>query len=155
MISVPLRQIKKALDFLARMGLSVRDDPKRVIDPAARVWGDPVDGFALSIDPMPDGLSVVIRNIGTSPRTLVVPGWLSFFRIEMEAPLTPFGRELLKPERQTERVTVTLAPGELAETQIPLGALFALREKASYKVRVSCTLPDGNTAFSNFATITA
>ncbi len=137
------------------MGLTVRDDPPRVIDPAARAWGAAADGFALSIDPTPDGLSIVLRNVGTAPRTLVVPGWLAFYRIEIDAPPTPFLRELLKPERRTERVTVTLAPGELTETQAPLGSLFALKENKEYRVRVSCTLPDDATVVSNTIMLTA
>ena len=136
------------------MGLTVRDDPKRVIDPAARGWGETVDGFALSIKATPEGLSVVLRNVGTESRTLVVPGWLAFYKIEIEAPPTPFGRELLKPERQTERIAATLAPGELTETQVPVTSLFAVRQGTGYRTRVRCATPGGETAYSNTITLT-
>ena len=155
MISVSANPIRRTLDFLAKMGLTVRDDPKRVIDPAERAWVEAVDGFALSIRAMPEGLSVVLRNVGTAPRTLVVPGWLAFYKIEIEAPPTPFGRELMKPGRQTERITATLAPGELTETQVPVASLFAVQPEAAYRTRVSCVLPGGETAFSNTITLTA
>jgi hypothetical protein len=137
------------------MGLTVRDDPPRVIDPASRKWGDPVDGFALSIEQISEGLSVVLRNVGTSPQTLVIPGWLAFLKVGIDAPLTPFGRELLKPGRERERVTVKLGPGELTETQIPLGSLFVLEEKGTYRTRVSCQLQGGGTVLSNTVALSA
>jgi hypothetical protein len=148
--------IRRALNFLAKMGLTVRDDPPRVIDAASRTWGDPADGFALSIEPLPQeeqgappGLSVVLRNTGSMPQTISAPGWLAFFSVEIPAEPSPFGLELMKPERQTMRVTATLAPGELFETQIPVGSLFDLRTKGEYRTQVSCMLPDGATLVSN------
>jgi hypothetical protein len=150
---VAVNPIRKTLDFLAKMGLTVRDDPPKVIDVGARVWGEVVDDFALSIEQIPDSLSVVLRNIGASPRTLAIPGWLAFFKIEIGAPLTPFGRELLKPERQTERINRTVGPGELVETQIPIGSLFVLKQAAAYRTQVSCTLPDGQALLSNTISI--
>ena len=63
--------IRRFLTFLAKMGLSVRDDPKKEVDIAGRSWGAPVDGLALSILHTPnersDGLatvSVAIHNRG-------------------------------------------------------------------------------------------
>jgi hypothetical protein len=155
MISVSANPVRRALDFLAKMGLTVRDDPKRVIDPAERAWGEPAEGFALSIKAMPEGLSVVLRNVGTEPRTLVAPGWLAFYKIEIEAPPTPFGRALTKPGRQTERITATLAPGEMTETLVPVASLFAVQAEAGYRTRVSCVLPGGETAYSNTITFRA
>jgi hypothetical protein len=122
---------------------------------AVRAWGESVDGFALSIEQVPQeeagappSLSVVLRNVGGSARTLVAPGWLQFYRIDIDAALSPFGRELLKPERQTE-VTVTLEAGATVDTQVPIGALFDLGGKGEYRTRVSCTLPSGQTLTSN------
>jgi len=142
---------------MAKMGLSVRDDPPRVIDIAARQWGEVVDGFALSIEQIPREatLSVVLRNVGTQPRTLVIPGWLGFFKVETEAQPTRFGLELMKPERQTERINSNIGPGGLAEAQIPVASLFALQPGNSYPVRVSCTLPGGKILLSNAANFLA
>ncbi len=138
------------------MGLTVRDDPPRVIDPASRVWGENADSFALSIEPIPQeqrdappSLSVVLRNVGSISQTLSAPSWLLFFDVDIPAEPSLFGQELLKPERQTMRVTSTLGPGELFETQIPVGSLFDLRAKGEYPARVSCTLPDGAKLISN------
>lgn len=138
------------------MGLTVRDDPPRVIDVAARQWGPSVDGFALSIETIaqeergaPPVLSVVLRNVGNFTQTLSAPSWLVFFPVQTTAEPTLFGRELLKPERQTMRVTSTLAPGEFFETQLPVGSLFDLRARGEYPAQVSCTLPDGATLLSN------
>lgn len=139
----------RALDFLAQMGLTVRDDPPKVIDVANRIWSDPVDGITLSAAQVDDRISVVIRNVGTETATFKVNGWLAFYQVEMDAELTPFGRELLKPERQTERLTVTLKPGELLDNELPVVSLFALREGSGYYARVSCTLPSGAKLTSN------
>ncbi len=150
------------LDFLANMGLTVRDDPPKVIDVAARTWGRPVDDFALSIEQLPQDdpqtpptLSVVIRNVSANAQTLTVPGWLHFYRIEIDAELSPFGRQLLKPERATERITITLKPGEPSETQVPVGAMFSLRRGVSYPASVSCTLPNGAVLTSNSSAVLA
>ena len=99
--------ILRFFDFLAKMGIMVRDDPPKVIDVAARSWGDPVDGFVLSIEQIahdenaPPTLSVVLRNVSPAAQTLAIPGWLHYYHFDMTAPLSPFGRELLKPERST------------------------------------------------------
>lgn len=139
----------------------VRDDPPKVIDVAARKWGDPVDGFALSIEQIPNeeagappSLSVVLRNVGGTPQTLEIPGWLHFYRFDMTVPLSPFGRELLKPERSNERLTVRLRPGETVDTQVPIGSIFTMKQTGEYSTRVSCTLPSGGTLLSNTIAIT-
>ena len=145
------------------MGLSVRDDPKRVVDPETRHWGTPVDGFALSIESVllredrsvMSNLSVVLRNVSDATNSLVVPGWLFFFHVEMTGPdglpvpVSPFGGELLKPSRRTERIEVTLAPGALTETQIPVGSLFEMRSKGEYGIQVWCELPGQARLHSN------
>jgi hypothetical protein len=152
--------IVRALNFLAKMGLTVRDDPPKTIDVAARTWGEALDGFALSVEQIPQedagappSLSVVLRNVSAAPQTLTVPGWLAFYRMEMDAERSAFGRELLKPERHRERVTVTLAPGQPVDTQIPIGSLFVLKRGAEYRVQVSCTLPGGSVLTSNSVAI--
>ncbi len=132
---------------MANLGLTVRDDPPRVIDVDARAWGEPVDGFVVSIQRITGTLSVVLRNVGSSARTLNIPTWLSFFKIEIEAALTPFGRELSK--REPQFINPTIGPGELVETQIPLGSLFLLKPNERYRIQVSCTLPGGQTLHSN------
>ena len=110
-------------NFLANMGLVLRDDPPKVIDMTGRQWGQSVDGLALSVREIPQEdpaqqtvLSVVIRNEGPEPKTLIVPGWLFFYELQLDAPLTAYGSQLLKPERRTERMEVTLAAGQAKET---------------------------------------
>jgi hypothetical protein len=148
---------------MAKMGLSMRDDPKRVIDPGARQWGAPAEGLALSIESVllredrsvMSNLSVVLRNVGTETKSLVVPGWLFFFQVELTGPdgnatpLSPFGNELLKPSRRTDSIAVTLAPGELTETQIPIGSIFEMRARGDYGVAAWCELPGGAVLHSN------
>lgn len=147
---------------MAGMGLIVRDDPPKVVDLTVREWGAAANGFVLSIRQTPnadpdaqEAISVVLRNVGDSARELTVPGGLFFYRLEIAAadgaPVSPspFGRELLKPERNTERVELRLGPGAVTETQIPVGSIFSLRKKGTYRVRASCALPDGTVLQSN------
>jgi hypothetical protein len=127
--------------LLANMGLILRDDPPKVIDMIGREWGEAVNGLALSIREIPGGvLSVVIRNSGPEQKTFDAPGWLFFYEIHSDAPLSAYGRELLKPERNTERIEIKLGPGEAKETDLPLAVLYDMRAQGSYKVRVSCKL---------------
>lgn len=138
------------------MGLVLRDDPPKVIKVTGREWGEPIDGLALSVHEIPKEdpqqqtvLSVVIRNVGQERKTLIVPGWLFFYELELSTPLTAYGSQLLKPERKTERLEVTLAPGEARETDLPVGALYDMRAAGEYRVKVSCRLPDGAVLTSN------
>jgi hypothetical protein len=151
--------IIRVLDFLAKMGITVRDDPPKVIDIAARTWGEPQGGFVLSIEQIspdepdtPPSLSVVLRNVSSDTQTLTIPGWLHFYHFDMTAPLSPFGRELLKPERGAE-IRVVLKPGEPVDTQVPIGSIFSMKAKGEYRTRVSCTVPGGSTLLSNTAVI--
>lgn len=132
---------------MAKLGLTVRADPPRKIDMAGREWGDPVDGLVLSIrqiakeDPAElASLSIVVKNGGDTPHTISVPGWLFFYEIEMNAPLTPWGRESLKPERKAPPLVLTLGPGDATETELPLGSLYEIQRGGSYRVRVSTRL---------------
>jgi hypothetical protein len=138
------------------MGLILRDDRPRVIDITGRQWGESAAGLALSIreatkeDPQHlPVLSVVLRNTGPGRRTLIVPGWLFFYQIEINAPLTGYGRELLKPERRAEKQDVALGPGDATEADLPIGLLYEMPPPGTYRVRLSCSLPDGPVLRSN------
>jgi len=153
---------------MAKMGLSVRDDPKRVVNPELRQWGQTVDGFALSVESVllredrgvMSNLSVVLRNVGDETKSLTVPGWLFFFHVDLTGPdgqpvsMSPFGSELLKPSRKTERIAATLPPGGLTETQIPLGSIFGMRAPGDYRASAWCELPGGSILRSNSISIT-
>ncbi len=142
------------------MGLSVRDDPKKVVDVAGRVWGEPEDGIALSLqlrakeDPeeLPS-VSVAIRNTGETKRTLRTRGWLNYFQVTLrnasgaEAELTSYGRELMKPEHAPRPVEVELEAGKALEADIPIGSIY--RMKGTYRAQASCETPEGRCAVSN------
>jgi len=156
----------KVYDFMCQFGLAMRDDPPRVIDMEARIWGKPAGWAALSVeligqtdqDALP-AVSAVIRNVGTAPVELTVPGWLFFFTAHVSEPdgtpvaLSPFGSQLLKPERMTERIEVSLPPGAGSEARLPVGQLFGLRaagaRRERYRVAATCQLPDGTVVRSN------
>lgn len=138
------------------MGLVLRDDPPKVIDMTGREWGRPVDGLGLSLREIPKEdpaqqavLSVVIRNEAPEPKTFIVPGWLFFYELQLDAPLTAYGSQLLKPERKTERMEVTLAPGQARETDLPVGVLYDMRARGDYRIKVSCRLSDEAVLTSN------
>jgi hypothetical protein len=138
-------------NFLAKMGLVLRDDAPKVIDLTGREWGEPAGGFTLSIRELPRenpgqvaGISVVIKNLGTDLRTLTIPPWIFFYRIE-GLELTPYGRQLMSPDQKRTNFEVTLPPGDAIETELPMGKIYNLRDK----VRVSCQLPDGTVLRSN------
>jgi len=153
---------KGFFDFMAKMGLSVRDDPPRVVDLAAREWGEARDGLALSIEELPrespdelPSLSVVLRNVTDRTVQLSTPGWLLFYRFDVRTAegqlveLSPFGRELMKAEHNKARSEVSLAPGAIAETQPPIGSIYGLRPRTHYLLRVACEPTPGIQLTSN------
>ena len=151
---------------MAKMGLSVRDDPPKVVDLNIRSWGEPAAGLVLSVYDIPredsealPRISVVIRNIGTERMALSVPGWLFFYIVDVRLPdgspvaLSPFGRELLKPERRTNNLAISLDSGGFLETEIPIGSLYNLRALGQYAVSVHCLPVEGVTLRSNMIII--
>ena len=149
-------------NFLANLGLVLRDDPPKVVDLTGREWGVTVNGFVLSIRQIPKHdpdeqvvISVVIRNAGSERRTFIVPGWMFFYEVEItaqdgsEVARTFYGNQFLRAERKTERLEVSLDAGEARETDFPLGALYAMRRGESYRASVRCKLEDGIMATSN------
>src|ERR1700735_2422191 len=115
------------------MGLVIRDDPPKVIEMAGREWGEPVDGLALSIrelareDPgRVAGISVVMRNGGSHPQTLFVPPWVFYYEIE-GLTLSPYGRQVMNPERKAKNTEVTLGPGDAIETDLPIATIYNMR----------------------------
>jgi len=146
----------RVFNLLANMGLILRDDPPKVIDMKGREFGAAVNGLDLSIREFPKEdpreqavLSVVIRNREREKKTFVVPGWLFFYEVQIDAPLSGYGDQVLKSERRTERFEVKLAANEAKETDVPLGLLYDLRAGGAYRVRVSARLADGAVVTSN------
>jgi hypothetical protein len=144
-------------NFLAKMGLVLRDDAPKVIDLAGREWGEPAGGLMLSIrelkreDPgQVAGISVVMKNLGTDPRTLTVPPWIFFYQVEGQE-LTPYGRQLMNPDHKRQLVEVKLGSGEPIETELPIAKIYNLRAR----FRVTCQMPDDTVLSSNEITIQA
>jgi hypothetical protein len=147
------------------MGFSVRDDPKNVVDIAGRAWGEPVCGLALSValklqedpDALP-AISVAIHNRSAETQRLMTRGWLHFFSLSVinpdgaATPLTSYGAQLMKLERQPPLSAVTLAPGEAIEADIPIGAIYGMRPTGgtgTFRVKASCETPGGDRITSN------
>jgi hypothetical protein len=154
--------VQGALDWFARLGLTIRDDAPKTVDLVNRDWGEPVDGLALSIREIsredPDQLptvSAVLRNVSQEAIQLRIPAWLRFYSIQVialennPASLTPFGRELLKPQRHSREIDLNLAPGEAIETEVPLGSMCDMRTRGRYRVDFRAILPNGLCLDSN------
>lgn len=145
---------------MAKMGLGVSDDPKKEVDIAGRQWGEVVGGFALSVqlkrkeDPAElDTVSAAIHNRSGAAQKITTRGWLNYFEISIAGPdgtaaaTTPYGRELLKPERQPAPAEITLAPGEAIEADIPVGSIYQMKH-GPFRVQASAEVPGGR-VFSN------
>jgi hypothetical protein len=150
-----MNKFERFYNFLANMGLVIRDDPAKVIDLTGREWGEVVEGLALSIRELPRedsrqvaGISVVMKNFGTDTKTLSVPPWMFFYKIE-GLELSPYGRQFMSAGPKVKSVAVTMGPGDAIETDLPVANIFDVRSAGSYTVRVSCELPGGVVMGSN------
>ena len=158
--------IAKVFDFLGNMGLMARGDKPKVVELKGRAWGGEVAGLSLSAqqtarqdaDELPT-LSLVLRNNGAETIQISAAGWLSFYRLEVTTAegaavaLSPYGTQLLNSSRRTEHVETPLAPGAVTEALVPIGSLYAMRPRQSYRVTASCTLANGTSLVSNEAPI--
>jgi hypothetical protein len=154
-LPVAANNFTRFFNFLANLGLVIRDDPPRVIDMTGREWGGPVDGLALSVRELKReeprqvaGISVVIKNGGTHPKILDVPPWIFYYEIE-GLELSPYGRQSMNPDRKAKNIEVTLRPGDAIETELPIATIYQMRAAGDYKVQVSCRLPDEGVLRSN------
>jgi hypothetical protein len=155
MLPLPANKFTRFYNLLANMGLVLRDDPPKVIEMNGREWGEAVDGLALSVRELKReeprqvaGISVVMKNGGTLPKTLDVPPWIFYYEIE-GLELTPYGKQSMNPERKAKNIEVTLPPGDAIETELPIATIYKMRAAGDYKVQVSCRLPDGHVLRSN------
>ena len=155
MLPVAANKFERFYNFLANLGLVIRDDPPRVIDIAGREWGEAVDGLVLSVRELKReeptqvaGISVVMKNGGTHPKSLDVPPWMFYYEIE-GLELTPYGRQAMNPDRKAKNTEVTLGAGEAIETELPIATIYKMRAAGDYKVQVSCRLPVGLVLRSN------
>jgi hypothetical protein len=151
---VAANKFTRFYNFLANLGLVIRDDPPKVIDLTGRAWGASTDGLALSIRELNRedagqvaGISVVMKNEGTYKRSLTVPPWIFFYRIE-GLELTPYGRKLMTSDRTEKDVEVALEPGGAVETDLPLATLYNVRA-GNFRLSVSCQLADQTILRSN------
>ncbi|HWD98869.1 MAG TPA: hypothetical protein VG345_07520 [Bryobacteraceae bacterium] len=158
--------LRGALDWFAKLGLTVRDDAPKIIDVASREWGEPAAGVALSIRELPKedpdqlpGISAALRNVSGEKKRLEISPWLLFYSVSIARPdgapaaLTAFGREQLKPERHAHGLALDLDPGQAVETEIPLGSLYGMRSPGDYRIALSAQLPTGEVAQSNEITL--
>lgn len=151
----PVNRFTRFYDFLANMGLVIRDDPPKVIDLKGREWGPEIEGLALSIRELPreearqvTGISIVMRNVSAEPKRLHVAPLAVFYKVH-GLELTPFGSQFLKSPPSGPNVDIALDQGQPAETELPLSTMFNLKALGEYRVSVTCTLPDGAEMASN------
>jgi hypothetical protein len=142
--------LDKFFDRLADMGIWIRFHDKRTEPPTeeGRSWGSTVDGFAMSLAPVhEETVSVLIKNTGDREVRAQVPGWLNYLKTSITGPvaveLRPYGKQLL--ESTQAPVQLVFPAGKHLATEVPLGALYALKPGGTYRVRVECAVP-GNPA---------
>ena len=132
------------IEQLAKSGLILRADPPKVIELKGRAWGEMVGGLALSAAPKtgaPNILSLILRNAGDAPCSLVVPGWLHFFSVHvtapggLPAPFTAYGRAALAPDQDRTRLEVRLEPQQSVEVELPVTLLFEMKTPGTHIVR--------------------
>jgi hypothetical protein len=153
--------LNKLFDTLANMGIWIRLNDTRADPPPeqGRAWGRAVEEFALSLEAVdPDGLSVLIKNLGATDKRVSVPGWLNYFQVEIagpdgsSVPLKRYGERVLDDPRQSAVSPRKFPAGKSVAAEIPLGALYDLKAPGMYRVRVSCPVPgsaNGATLVSN------
>lgn len=138
------------MDTLGLLGLAYRRETARPQVPQnQRTWGAETDGFMLSASEIRDSdsgspalISLAIRNCSDEERKLAILPWLVFYRLEIKpADLTAYGRRLLDNEATGPRITISLAPGQIIETGIPIGNLYSLQKGRQYAISASCTIP--------------
>lgn len=158
MIRVTGNWFERFYNFLANLGLVLRDDPPKVIDMTGRVWGDTIEGLALSIRELPrddegrvTGISVVVKNTGTASRALDGP---LAARYEIEGlERSAYGHQLSASTPRVSPSPVTLGPGGAIETELPIATTYEMRSAGDYKLLLSCRLPDGTALRSNELTV--
>lgn len=152
--SVAANWFGRFYNFLANLGLVLRDDPPKVIDMTGREWGDGADGIALSIRELPrddegrvTGISVVVKNMGTAPQILNGP-LAECYEVE-GLTRSAYGRRLSASTPRVSPAPVSLGPGGAIETELPIATMYEMRSAGDYKLHVSCRLPDGKSLRSN------
>jgi hypothetical protein len=143
----PDNRFTRFYNFLANMGLVIRDDPPKVIDLTGREWGPEVDGLTLSIRELPredlrqvTGISVVMKNTTGETKRFGIPSAAFFSRIH-GLELTPFGRQFFGSTQKGQNTVMMLGPGEAKETDLPLSTMYNVRALGEYRVYISCALP--------------
>lgn len=147
----------RVFDQMARMGLALKADPPKVIETEGREFGTITGGFDLSVAQRKDQndlLSVILRNVEPAAKRIVTHGWLAFLEIHLKSPegadvpLSAYGRVALGPDRAKSNAAIQIGPGEMVETELPVGLLYDLYSPGTYQVIVSCQV-DGGVLTSN------
>ena len=156
--------LSKLFDTLADMGIWIRFHDKRTEPPSeeGRVWGKPVEGFAISVAPVHDeSVSVLIKNTTSQEKKVTIPAWLNFLQIDLTTPdgapvpLKPYGKQFLQSTQNREPVDREFPPGKYMAIEIPIGALYDLKRPGSYRLALSCPVPGQSSArvVSNVVTL--
>jgi hypothetical protein len=152
-----MKAITQFFDTLANMGIWIRLNDSRTEPPdeEGRLWGQPVNGFAVSIEAGSlDGLSIVLKNLGSEDRKLSIPGWMSFYKIRIwtpfnqPAPMKQFGIQTISSPASLALVDRVFPAGKSHAANIPLAPLFDLRARGIWRIQVTCEI-DGSTLTSN------
>lgn len=152
-----MKALSKFFDTLANMGIWIRlhDSRTEPPDEQGRIWGQPVNGFALSIEASSlEALSILLKNVGPEDRKLTIPGWISFYTIHIwtpfneVAPMKSFGLQTIDSPANLAPVERVFPAGQSLAADVPLAPLFDLRARGIWRILVTCEI-DGATLTSN------
>jgi len=147
--------LAKLFDTLAEMGIWIRFHDKRTEPPSeeGRIWGEPVDGFAISIAPVHDeSVSVLIKNTSAEEKKVTIPAWLHYLQINLttpdgaQVPLKAYGKQFLESAQTQKPLDREFPPGKYMAIEIPIGALYDLKRPGTYRLALSCPVPGEPTA---------
>lgn len=141
------RIVRNIWKRLAMLGLIVTEESEPRVPDAERVWGTPHQGLALSLSAIkaedegiaPD-LSIALKNLESTDRTLHIADWMAFYEIRIDAPLSDYGELLRSSAAKKPAQQVKIFAGKFVETDIPLDRLYRVVRGRRYRITASCAL---------------
>lgn len=132
--------IQSLWKWLANMGLLVTDSHEMRVADGLRTWGAAHDGLALSVAPIDNDLSIALKNLGDTDRTIHIADWMVFYNVVTDVPVSGYGELLLKAAAGKPRLQVTIHAGKFVETDLPMERLYSFEPNRKYSLVVECPL---------------
>ena len=132
--------IRSVWKWLANMGLLITDSHEMRVADELRTWGAAHEGLALSIALIENDLSIALKNLGDTDRTLYIADWMAFYNVVTDAPFSSYGELLHQGAAAKPRQQITIPAGRFIETDLPMERLYSFARNRKYSVAVECPL---------------